>query len=219
MKTLCLQNVKLQKLYWRNIDWPQGFRWLNLCYKSIHLMFYRKIISVISQIHTKHTKALCGQNVELLNVKQAVHTVTTGLWNLNYSLATSAIPNQTIWTEITSKFPHFHSKLLEMLWNCRQYTHAHTHTHTHTQNDFKIILWSYNVLSELPVLELSELEQLCLSVCLCVRLSVQKWTYLEHPVRSIATEREQRVAKPSAQGSVAAITIYCSVRPVAAGCK
>ena len=42
-------------------------------------MLYREIISVFSQIHTKHINLLCGQNVELLNVKLLVHTVTTGL--------------------------------------------------------------------------------------------------------------------------------------------
>jgi len=31
-------------------------------------MFYREIIAVCSEIHTKHTNTLCGQNVELLNV-------------------------------------------------------------------------------------------------------------------------------------------------------
>ena len=42
-------------------------------------MLYREIIAVCSEIHTKHTKTPCGQNVELLNVKFAVHIVTTGL--------------------------------------------------------------------------------------------------------------------------------------------
>jgi hypothetical protein len=42
-------------------------------------MLYREIITVFSQIHTKHTNTLCGQNVELLNVKLVVHIVTTGL--------------------------------------------------------------------------------------------------------------------------------------------
>jgi len=42
-------------------------------------MLYRKIIAVCSQIHKKHINTLCGQNVELLNVKLAVHIVTTGL--------------------------------------------------------------------------------------------------------------------------------------------
>ena len=32
-------------------------------------MLYREIISVYSQIHTEHINTLCGQNVELLNVK------------------------------------------------------------------------------------------------------------------------------------------------------
>ena len=32
-------------------------------------MLYREIIAFYSQIHTKHINTLCGQNVELLNVK------------------------------------------------------------------------------------------------------------------------------------------------------
>ena len=32
-------------------------------------MLYREIIAVCSEIHTKHINVLCGQNVELLNVK------------------------------------------------------------------------------------------------------------------------------------------------------
>ena len=42
-------------------------------------MLYREIIAVCSQMHTKHVNILCGQNVELLIVKLAVHIVTTGL--------------------------------------------------------------------------------------------------------------------------------------------
>jgi hypothetical protein len=44
-------------------------------------MLYREIITVCSQIHTKHINTLCGQNVELLNVKLigTVHIMTTGL--------------------------------------------------------------------------------------------------------------------------------------------
>jgi hypothetical protein len=33
------------------------------------LVLYREIIVVCCEIHTKHINALCGQNVELLNVK------------------------------------------------------------------------------------------------------------------------------------------------------
>ena len=36
-------------------------------------MLYREIIAVCSQIHTKHINTVCGQNVELLNVKLVVH--------------------------------------------------------------------------------------------------------------------------------------------------
>ena len=42
-------------------------------------MLYREIIAVCSQFHTKHTNTLCGQNVELLNVKLVVNKVTTRL--------------------------------------------------------------------------------------------------------------------------------------------
>ena len=49
-----------------------------LCYEHQSVL-YREIIAVCSQIHTKHVNTLCGQNVVLLNVKLAVHIVTTGL--------------------------------------------------------------------------------------------------------------------------------------------
>jgi len=40
---------------------------------------YREIIAICSEIHTEHINTLCGQNLELLNVKLAVHIVTTRL--------------------------------------------------------------------------------------------------------------------------------------------
>ena len=40
---------------------------------------YREIIAVRSQIHTKHINTVCGQNVELLNVKLVVHILAIGL--------------------------------------------------------------------------------------------------------------------------------------------
>ena len=40
-------------------------------------MLYREIMAVCSEIHTKHINTVCGQNVELLNVKLAVHIATT----------------------------------------------------------------------------------------------------------------------------------------------
>jgi len=42
-------------------------------------MLYREITSVFTQIYTKHKNTLCGQNVELLNVKLVVCVLTTGL--------------------------------------------------------------------------------------------------------------------------------------------
>jgi len=37
----------------------------------------KSVIAVYSQIHTKHVNTLCGQNVEFVDVKLAVHIVTT----------------------------------------------------------------------------------------------------------------------------------------------
>ena len=42
-------------------------------------MLYREIMAVCSEIHTKHINTLCGKKVEFVNVKLAVHIVTTGL--------------------------------------------------------------------------------------------------------------------------------------------
>jgi len=40
-------------------------------------MVYRESMAVCSQIHTKLINILCGQNVEMLNVKLVVHIMTT----------------------------------------------------------------------------------------------------------------------------------------------
>ena len=37
--------------------------------KISRLILHREIIAVCSQIHTKHTNTVCGQNVEFLNAK------------------------------------------------------------------------------------------------------------------------------------------------------
>ena len=42
-------------------------------------MLYREIMAVCSEIHIRHINILCERNVELLNVKLVVHTMTTGL--------------------------------------------------------------------------------------------------------------------------------------------
>jgi len=46
-------------------------------------MLYREIIAVCFEIHTKHINTLCVQSVEFVNVKLAVHIVTTALWSVN----------------------------------------------------------------------------------------------------------------------------------------
>jgi hypothetical protein len=49
--------------------------------KATQSMLYSEIIAV-SQTHAKHINTLCGQNVELLNVKLVVRIVTAGLKGL-----------------------------------------------------------------------------------------------------------------------------------------
>jgi hypothetical protein len=39
-------------------------------------MLYREIIAVCSQIHTKHTNTLCGQNVEYIVVFDRINLFT-----------------------------------------------------------------------------------------------------------------------------------------------
>ena len=34
-------------------------------------MLYRRVTAVCTDIHKKHTNALCGQNVEFMNIKPA----------------------------------------------------------------------------------------------------------------------------------------------------
>jgi hypothetical protein len=61
------------------------------------LMLCREIIAVCFEIHTKHINTLCGQNAELLNVKLAVHIVTTGLYRvMNVTANQLAVQNATL---------------------------------------------------------------------------------------------------------------------------
>jgi len=73
-------------------------------------MLYREIIAVCSQIHTKHINALCGQNVELLNVKLAVNIVTTGK-----QLATFQVRQCTpTATAVCARFVLLHNKAVHV---------------------------------------------------------------------------------------------------------
>ena len=46
-------------------------------------MLYREIIAVCSQIYTKHINTLCGQSLQLLNFKLALHIVRTQPYSIN----------------------------------------------------------------------------------------------------------------------------------------
>ena len=76
-------------------------------------MLYREIIAVCSQIHTKHINTLCGQNVELLNVKLVVHIVTTGLRRVKFVIKTSPL---TFYREIIAVCSQIHTKLINTLY-------------------------------------------------------------------------------------------------------
>jgi hypothetical protein len=43
-------------------------------------MLYKEIITVCSEIHTKHINTLCGQNVDFVNVKPGV--IYSNYWAL-----------------------------------------------------------------------------------------------------------------------------------------
>jgi hypothetical protein len=53
--------------------------WLNKVISTLRTVHARLKSLFCSHIHTKHIHALCGQNVELLNVKLVVHRKTTEL--------------------------------------------------------------------------------------------------------------------------------------------
>ena len=55
-------------------------------------MLYREIIAVCSEIHRKHINTVCGQNVEFVNVKLAVHIMTTGLYRVQQIIIFLPIP-------------------------------------------------------------------------------------------------------------------------------
>ena len=53
-------------------------------------MLCREIIALCSQTHTKHVSTLCGQNVELLNVKES------GAYSFHYDLNVSRTQLQVV---------------------------------------------------------------------------------------------------------------------------
>jgi len=49
--------------------------------KTSQSVLYREIIAVCSEIHTKHTNTLCGQNREFLNCEPSVWEIPSGFWS------------------------------------------------------------------------------------------------------------------------------------------
>jgi len=78
-------------------------------------------MAVCSEIHTKHINTLCGQNVELLNVKLAVHIVTTDssvtyhLWKLPVSSVNSS-HHKTLATTLPAPYSTHHFSFIS--WYC-----------------------------------------------------------------------------------------------------
>ena len=69
-------------------------------------MLYREIIAVCSQIHTKHINTLCGQNVELLNVKSGGTYINH--WALKSFIPVATVLNHcfNVSTECIYVFPY-----------------------------------------------------------------------------------------------------------------
>jgi tryptophanase len=70
INTLCGQNVELLNV---KRGGTYSDHWATKgkisVIKTSQFMLYREIVAVCFQIHTKHINTLCGQKVELLNVK------------------------------------------------------------------------------------------------------------------------------------------------------
>ena len=76
-------------------------------------MLYMEIIAVCSEIHTKHINTLCGQNVELLNVKLVVHIATTGLQRIKSRLKKAS--QLMLYREIIAVRAEIHTKHINTL--------------------------------------------------------------------------------------------------------
>ena len=84
-------------------------------------MLYREIIAVCSQIHTKHINTLCGQNVELLNVKQAVNIVTTGgTYSDHRGLKSSSLCLQVRYSRAITRVTNKHCCVALLLQDARR---------------------------------------------------------------------------------------------------
>ena len=70
-------------------------------------------MAVCSEIHTKHINIVCGQNVELLNVKLVVYIVTTGIYRITSVTQTSQL---MLYREIIAVCSQIHTKHINAVW-------------------------------------------------------------------------------------------------------
>jgi len=112
MNTLCGQNVELFNVKPAVHIVTTSLYMVKSVINTSQLMLYREIIAVCSQIHTKHINPLCGQNVELLNVKLVVHIVTTGLYRVKSVINTSQL---MLYREIIAVCSEIHTKHINPL--------------------------------------------------------------------------------------------------------
>ena len=76
-------------------------------------MLYRGIIAVCSQIHTKHTNTLCGQNVELLNVK--LDGTYSNHWAVKGLISVIKTNQLLLYREIIADCSQIHTKHINTL--------------------------------------------------------------------------------------------------------
>jgi hypothetical protein len=80
-------------------------------------MLYREIIAVCSEIHTKHINTLCGQNVELLNVKVAFSQLFHKTWRDTFPEVTEHSKHVTVKNDQAqgrNQWPAVLSKLVDI---------------------------------------------------------------------------------------------------------
>jgi len=73
-------------------------------------MLHREIIALSSQIRIKRMNTMCGQDVELLNVKLVVHIVTTELQGVKSLLQKPA--SKMMYREIIAVCSEIHTKYI-----------------------------------------------------------------------------------------------------------
>jgi uncharacterized membrane protein len=77
------------------------------------MMYYREIIVICSQIHIKHKNTLCGQNVELLNVKPG--GTYSNHWDLKGYISVIKTSQLMLYREIIAVWSQIHTKHINTL--------------------------------------------------------------------------------------------------------